>query len=117
MDVDSTRQAYGHVTAAEIVERRRKLYQFITQDKSPVPWTDKYISPIGGPMNPDKRQTLMLNSPGPELKGSGLVGDESRVVVAKFQKEGPRQLEVRMRSDVLAEERERQKQEKEKSKL
>ena len=108
LDVEGTRSAYGHVTAAEIVERRRKLYEFITQDRSPVPWTEKYISPIGGPLNKDKRQTLMLNSPGPELKNSGLVGDDSRVVVASFQKEGPRQLEVRWKSEVLAEDRERQ---------
>ncbi|KPI37043.1 uncharacterized protein AB675_3643 [Cyphellophora attinorum] len=87
------------VDAAEIVRRRRELYQFITTDGSP-PWSDKYISPIGKGTAKDGRSWLALDKPGPELKDSGLKGDESRVVMVKFAKEGPRQLDVRWASEV-----------------
>ncbi|RMZ81818.1 hypothetical protein DV738_g2001, partial [Chaetothyriales sp. CBS 135597] len=84
-------------SASEIIARRRRLYDFITTDQSPVPWTDKYISPIGAfsPLlgDEDERIALKLNRPGPELEGSGLVGDDSFVVLTKFQREGPRRLE------------------------
>lgn len=54
----------------------------------------------------DGRSVLGLDKPGPELKGSGRGGDESRVVLVKFRKEGPRDVEVRGRAEVLREERE-----------
>ncbi|RMD39371.1 hypothetical protein DV735_g5760, partial [Chaetothyriales sp. CBS 134920] len=41
----------------------------------------------------DGRIALKLDRPGPELEGSGLVGDDSLVVLTKFQREGPRRLE------------------------
>ena len=105
LDVEEVGKAgvYGRVDAAEVVARRRRLYEFITTDKSPVVWGDKYISPIGRGTAADGRSVLQLGGVGPELKGSGLVGDESRVVLVQFQKEGPRKLEVRMKKDVLDE--------------
>ena len=42
---------------------------------------------------------------GPELKDSDRRGDEKRVVLIKFSKEGPRNVEVRYKKDVLEEER------------
>jgi 8-oxo-dGTP pyrophosphatase MutT (NUDIX family) len=96
---------YGKVSAAEIVARRRTLYEFITTDGSPA-WTDKFISPMGEGMASDGRAILHLTNNCPELKGSELRGDESKVVLVKFSKEGPRQLEVRDRKEVLEEARE-----------
>jgi len=49
---------------------------------------------------------LALDKPGPELKDSGLVGEKERVVLVRFKKEGPREVEVRWRKDVLGEQRE-----------
>ena len=71
-----------------------------------IPWADKVISPhtiaIRGS---DQRAVLALDRPGPELKGSKRGGDWERVVLVKFGKGGPRQVEVRKREDVLEEER------------
>ena len=93
---------YGKVSAAEIVGRRRKLYEFITTDEKPV-WSEKFISPVGKGMTGDGRAVLHLGNGSPELGGSGLEGDESRVVLVRFRKEGPRQLEVRMKKEVMEE--------------
>jgi hypothetical protein len=49
---------------------------------------------------------LGLEKPGPELKDIGRGGDEKRVVLVKFSREGPRDVEVRERVEVLREEKE-----------
>lgn len=101
---------YGKISAAEIVARRRKLYDFITTDENP-PWKDKFISPMGKGQAADGRQILHLTNGSPELKDSELKGDESRVVLVAFQKGGPRQLEVRFAKDVFEEARRKQEKE------
>lgn len=53
----------------------------------------------------DGRSVLGLDKPGPELVGSGRGGDGERVVLVRFSKEGPRDVEVRWRKEVLEEER------------
>ena len=58
---------------------------------------------MGQGMTGDGRAILHLSNGSPELKNSELKGDDSRVVLVRFQKEGPRQLEVRMRREVLEE--------------
>jgi hypothetical protein len=69
-------------------------------------WTEKFISPIGLQFGrEDGRTVLALDKPGPELKGSGLQGDDQYVVLVKFRKEGPRQVDVALRRDVLKDER------------
>lgn len=69
-------------------------------------WADKVMSPIGLLMRKsDGRSVLGLDKPGPELKESGRRGDEKRVVLVKFSKEGPRNVEVRERREVLEEEK------------
>ena len=74
-------------------------------DGKGVKWADKVMSPTGLLMRKsDGRSVLALDKPGPELKGSGRRGDEKRVVLVKFSKEGPRNVEVRLRKDVLDEE-------------
>ena len=52
------------------------------------------------------RQMLALDKPGPELKDSGARGEMERVVLVKFRKEGPREVEVGLRTEVLQSRRE-----------
>lgn len=75
-------------------------------DGKGVKWADKVMSPV--PLlirQSDARAVLNLNSPGPELKDSGRKGDEKRVVLVSFSKEGPRNVDVRLRQEVLEEEK------------
>lgn len=77
----------------------------MTNGKS-IKWSDKCMSPTGLLMRKsDGRSVLALDKPGPELAGSGRGGDNERVVLVKFSKEGPRDVEVRWRKEVLEEER------------
>lgn len=79
----------------ERMKRREALQKFMLEDRSPVPWTDKFISPAPGPVKwADGRNVLALDQQGPELKDSGLKGDTSRFVLVRFSKEGPRDVEV-----------------------
>lgn len=75
--------------------RRQALTKFMIEDQSPVPWTDKFISPSPIAQKwKDGRQILALDKQGPELRDSGLQGDKSRFVLVRFSKEGPREVEV-----------------------
>ncbi|KAK4210672.1 nucleoside diphosphate-linked moiety X motif 19, mitochondrial [Rhypophila decipiens] len=77
-----------------------------------IPWADKVISPTVLFMRQsDRRVVLGLDKPGPELKGTKRGGDWDRVVLVSFRKEGPRDVEVRWREDVLREEREAERKE------
>lgn len=77
-----------------------------------IPWAEKAISPTSLFIRRgDKRVVLGLDKPGPELKGSPRGGDWDRVVLVRFQKEGPTGVEVAWREDVLREEREATKDE------
>jgi hypothetical protein len=72
-----------------------------------IPWSEKVMSPtLLFVRQSDGRLVLGLDKPGPELKESGRGGDWDRVVLVKFLKEGPRNVEVRWREKVLREERE-----------
>lgn len=74
---------------------------------SRIPWAEKVISPVVlGLRAGDGRTILGLDKPGGELRGSGRGGDWERVVLVRFGKGGPRDVEVRGREEVLAEERE-----------
>ncbi|KAI0839201.1 hypothetical protein F5Y06DRAFT_295819 [Hypoxylon sp. FL0890] len=71
-----------------------------------IPWAEKVISPtILGIRRSDKRSILALDKPGPELKESGRGGDWERVVLVNFAKGVAKDVEVRGREEVLAEER------------
>lgn len=75
-------------------------------DGKGVKWADKVMSPIGLMMRKsDGRSVLGLDKQGPELSGNGRRGDEKRVVLVKFGKEGPKDVDVRDRIEVLEEER------------
>ncbi|KAL7620762.1 hypothetical protein AAE478_009760 [Parahypoxylon ruwenzoriense] len=79
-----------------------------------VPWADKAISPTAlGIRQSDRRVILGLDKPGPELKGTDRGGDWERVVLVKFAKGVARDVEIRGREEVLAEEREYEKRAKE----
>ncbi|KAI0966381.1 hypothetical protein F4678DRAFT_475895 [Xylaria arbuscula] len=85
---------------------------------SRIPWAEKVISPVTlGLRNADRRSILALDKPGAELKGSGRGGDWERVVLVKFDKSGPSNVEVRGREEVLAGEREARAKEEASSKL
>ncbi|KAL7964793.1 hypothetical protein HDV63DRAFT_398375 [Trichoderma sp. SZMC 28014] len=74
---------------------------------SGISWADKVISPYHlFVRKSDKRVVLGLEKPGLELKDSDRGGDWERVVLVSFGKAGPSQVEVRLREDVLAEEKE-----------
>ncbi|GAB1309897.1 Nudix hydrolase domain-containing protein [Madurella fahalii] len=76
-----------------------------------IPWSEKVISPtMLSLQRGDGRLVLGLDKPGLELKGSARGGDWDRVVLVHFRKEGPRNVEVRWREEVLREEREREKE-------
>lgn len=53
----------------------------------------------------DGRVVLGLEKPGLELKGSDRAGDWDRVVLVSFGKGGPSKVEVRLREDILKEEK------------
>lgn len=89
---------------AVLTDQRTKLRHFL-QTSDP-PWGDKCISPIQFmKCKSDGRTVLSLEKPGHELAGSERQGEKERVVLVNFKKEGPRNVEVRWRKDVLESER------------
>jgi hypothetical protein len=96
------------LSADELQKQRDSVVEFLKGDGDGkgVLWADKVMSPVGLLMRKsDGRSVLALDKPGPELKDSGRRGDEKRVVLVKFSKEGPRDVEVRLRQDILEEEK------------
>jgi len=96
------------LSTEELQKQRHEVQEFLKGDGDGkgVVWADKCMSPIGLLMRKsDKRSVLGLHHPGPELKDSDRRGDEKRVVLVKFSKEGPRNVEVRLKQDIFDEER------------
>ncbi|EEP76868.1 conserved hypothetical protein [Uncinocarpus reesii 1704] len=89
------------VSVEESNRRRQDLISF-AHSGSP-PWTHKFISPQPMGTVADGRQILDLSQPGPELKGTDKKGETDRVVLVRFSKEGPREVEIRWREEVLPE--------------
>jgi hypothetical protein len=101
-------QPYHPLSVEELQKQRDAVRAFLqtSNSASSVPWSQKVISPTGLFFRKsDGRSVLALDKPGQELEGSGRSGDPERVVLVKFSKEGPRDVEVRWRKDVLEEER------------
>lgn len=86
---------------AERQRRRAALLEFVHAGSPP--WTDMYICPRSIKLLADKRAVLSLDHPGPELQGSGKKGESDRVILVKFGKDGPRQLDVGFKKDILRE--------------
>lgn len=95
-------------TKEEVLRKRAALRTRIETEGVPVPWKDKFISPIGMAFGEDGRSVLALDKPGPELRESGLQGDSEYVVKVRFNKEGPRDVEVGKKAEVLRERREKE---------
>lgn len=73
-----------------------------SQETAGIPWTDKVMSPeVLFRQESDGRLVLGVDKPGLELKGSGRGGDFERVVLVNFTKDGPRDVEVRDREEVM----------------
>ncbi|MCJ1476267.1 hypothetical protein MMC13_004933 [Lambiella insularis] len=89
---------------AELARQRQRVVEFVNSGDPP--WTQKCISPIGLLWKQgDGRAVLGLDKPGVELEGSNRRGDDERVVLVDFRKEGPRKVEVKWKRDVFREER------------
>ncbi|KAF4624645.1 hypothetical protein G7Y89_g13525 [Cudoniella acicularis] len=96
------------LSTSDLQGQRNAVLSFLGSDGDSkcVKWADKVMSPVGLLMRKsDGRSVLALDKPGPELEGSGRGGDEKRVVLVKFSKEGPRNVEVRLRKEILDDER------------
>ncbi|KAF5872099.1 putative nudix domain-containing protein [Botrytis fragariae] len=95
----------------ELSAQRTQVLQFLQGDggdASGILWGEKVMSPLSlgiKKKNGDGRVILGLDGQGPELEGVGRKGDGKRVVLVRFGKEGPREVEVRERREVLEEER------------
>lgn len=88
----------------ELKAQRKALQSFVTEGDPP--WGEKVISPIQFMQSKKSgRSILGLDKPGLELKDSGRRGEAERVVLVNFGKDGPRNVEVRWRKEVLEEER------------
>ena len=88
----------------ELARQRERLMAFVKSGNPP--WTEKCISPNAMLWKKsDGRAALSLDKPGLELEGSGRKGDDERVVIVQFGKEGPRNLEVAWKKDILEQER------------
>lgn len=113
-------ESVGHDLEARYTAQRRALVEFLrrtptttavegAQSLHPsalIPWSEKVMSPHTLFIrDSDDRIVLGIDKPGPELKGSGAGGDFERVVLVKFAKGGPRDVEVRGRDEVLREEK------------
>lgn len=85
-------------------DQRTKLREFL-QTSDP-PWAEKCISPLFMlKRKSDGRSVLGLHQPGKELEGSGRRGEDEHVVLVRFNKEGPREVEVALKKEILEEER------------
>lgn len=105
--------------AVDFAKQRKQLLAFLSRTPSisqdgkaashptaSISWAEKVISPHTlFVRRRDGRVVLGLDKPGLELKDSGRGGDWERVVLVRFQKEGPREVEVRNREEVLKEEK------------
>lgn len=82
-------------TTSELQQRRTSLMEFVRS------YGGKYISPKTWKFLEDKRAVLSLDHPGPELSGRKRKGDGKRVILVRFTEEGPRNVEVRWKTDLM----------------
>lgn len=105
------------VDAAGYEAQRAALLRFVragtpvgrsvrSRETAGIPWTEKVMSPeVLFRRESDGRLVLGVDKPGLELKGTGRGGDYERVVLVNFTKEGPRDVEVRDRAEVMDEQK------------
>lgn len=110
--------AASEASLEEYTSQRERLLSFLQQvptaetakgrehPTSRISWADKVMSPHNLFIRAsDGRIVLGIDKPGPELKGTTRGGDWERVVLVRFTKAGPTEVEIRLRQDVLEEER------------
>jgi hypothetical protein len=90
----------GGTDGAELQRQREEARAFIRGGGgNGVEWAEKVMSPVAvGQL--DGRAVLGLDHPGPELKGSGRRGEDGDVVLVRFSREGPRDVDVRPAKEV-----------------
>ncbi|KAH8788960.1 NUDIX domain-containing protein [Diaporthe sp. PMI_573] len=129
-------EGVGHDLEARYAAQRRALVEFVRRTPTTtggavvggggkalhptalISWSEKVMSPHTLFMrDSDDRIVLGIDKPGPELKGTGAGGDFERVVLVKFAKGGPQDVEVRGREEVLREEKALKERAKEAGKL
>ncbi|KAI9672345.1 MAG: hypothetical protein M1817_003367 [Caeruleum heppii] len=88
----------------ELQQQRERFIDFLR--RADPPYEEMCISPqtLRGKRE-DGRLVLAVDSPGPELRGSGRKGDREKVVLVRFGKEGPREVEIVSKDDVSSKER------------
>ncbi|KAK2744628.1 hypothetical protein FQN57_004233 [Myotisia sp. PD_48] len=87
------------ISVQESAKRRAELLEFNFSGE--IPWAYTFISPRGIATLPDGRTIMDLSDPGPELKGSTKKGYMDRVTVSRFTKEGPKEVDVHYRSEIV----------------
>lgn len=70
-----------------------------------IPWADKVFCPISVGRTAGGKELLVMDPAGPELEATGRGGDYDRVVLVNDWVKCSRNIEVRLREDVEAEER------------
>ncbi len=91
----------GTASVEELAKQRDLAKEFLKgAGANNIPWAEKCISPQTLGMYQGKA-VLDLSKPGPELKDSGRAGEGGEVVLVKFSKEGPREVSVAPRKEVL----------------
>ena len=90
----------------ESKERIQRLKEFVlsTPENRSLPWSKRSISPYVLTLQPreDGRVVMGLDKPGPEIEELGKAlpdGEVERVLLVKFAKDGPRDLEIQWRRD------------------
>ena len=91
-----------------LLDQRQRLKQWVETDGNP-PWGEKCISPLPIQKEQDKFMIIGMAEPGPELAGTGRMGDEERVLKIELDKEiergrqRPRPVEVCWKKDIFGE--------------
>ncbi|KAI9773109.1 MAG: hypothetical protein M1840_008230 [Geoglossum simile] len=81
--------------------QRDALLQFIdTPPKKGPGWRDICISPMLAGKARDGRTVMGLDYSGKEVEGQGRKGDLERVVVVRFEAEGPKDVEIKFKEEV-----------------
>ncbi|TID19503.1 hypothetical protein E2P81_ATG06671 [Venturia nashicola] len=94
------------LTPETLEQQRKQLKQFVKRGGFP-PWGEACISPqaLIGQLGNGK-VVLSLEHPGLDLEKHGRIGVKDFVVLVKFSKEGPRDLEIKTRKEIMQDVRE-----------
>ncbi|KAI9724282.1 MAG: hypothetical protein M1828_003706 [Chrysothrix sp. TS-e1954] len=91
------------VTLEELRSQRQRLRDFLKTGDPP--WGEVCIGPQQFMRLKDGRTVLSFEKPGHELEGTNRRGEKERVAIVEFKKEGPRNVEIAWKKDVVEAER------------